>query len=441
MRRTYAGVDWASEKHDVLIADETGEEILAATFVHDEAGLRGLCRTLVRHGVTLVAIERPDGLLVERLLDAGLRILPLHPNQVAATRDRFRASGGKSDRFDAFVLCELARTDHHRFRVLEPDSDQTKALRALTRAREDLVSTRTALVNQLRAELARFWPGPLGLFRDLHSRISLAFLERYPSPADTRGLGEARLQGFLAREHYSGRQKPAQLLAKLRRAPEARVGELELRTRRALVLSLVATITTLNEQVKQLERQIAAAMREHPDGAIFLSLFRKPSSVICAAELLAEIGDCRARYPTRDTLAADAGQAAVAIESGKRKAASFRWACNKRLRRAFCTLADTTRHGNPWAQDLYASARQRRHDHPRAIRTLGRAWCRIVWRCWQDRVPYDPARHRAFQQHITVTIPTPAGPVIDHTATQRMAAGLSRPPEQPGRRRRVTMTQ
>src|SRR5512140_1208053 len=186
MRSTYAGVDWASEKHDVVIADETGEEILAATFAHAEAGVRGLCRALVRHGVTLVAIERPDGLLVERLLDAGLRILPLHPNQVAASRDRFRASGGKSDRFDAFVLCELARTDHHRFRVLEPDSDQTKALSALTRAREDLVGTRTALTNQLRAELAGFWPGPLGLFRDLHSRISLAFLERYPGPGDAR---------------------------------------------------------------------------------------------------------------------------------------------------------------------------------------------------------------------------------------------------------------
>ena len=319
MRSTYAGVDWASEKHDVVIADETGEEILAATFAHDEAGVRGLCRTLVRHEVTLVAIERPDGLLVERLLDAGLRILPLHPNQVAATRDRFRASGGKSDRFDAFVLCELARTDHHRFRVLEPDSDQTKALRALTRAREDLVGTRTALVNQLRAELARFWPGPLGLFTSLHSQISLAFLERYPSPADARGLGPARLQAFLAREHYTGRQKPGQLLGKLRRAPVARVGELELGTRRELVRTMVTTIKTLNAQIRQLERQIATAVREHPDGAIFLSLFRKPDSVITAAELLAEIGDCRGRYPTRDTLAADAGQAAVAIESGKRK--------------------------------------------------------------------------------------------------------------------------
>ena len=107
----YAGVDWAADKHDVRVADETGEVLLAATFAHDEKGLRALCRQLVRLKVALVAIERPDGLLVERLLDAGLRILALHPNQVAATRDRFRVSGGKSDGFDAFVLCELARTE------------------------------------------------------------------------------------------------------------------------------------------------------------------------------------------------------------------------------------------------------------------------------------------------------------------------------------------
>ena len=376
MEGSYAGVDWASDKHDVLVADAAGETLLAATFRHDEKGLQSLCRQLVRLKVRLVAVERPDGLLVERLLDAGLRVLALHPNQVAATRDRFRVSGGKSDGFDAFVLCELARTDHRRFRVLEPDSDATKAIRALTRGREDLVGARTALVNQLRAELERFWPGPVGLFSDLHSQISLAFLERYPSPADARGLGEARLQAFLARERYSGGQSPARLLAKLKAAPTGRVGALELATRRQLVRGLVTMIKALNAQISELERQIATAIREHPDGAIFTSLFK--SAVITAAELLAEMGDCRARYPARDTLAGDAGQAAVAIESGKRKAACFRWGCNKRLRQAFHTLADTSRHRNPWAQDLYAQAIARGHDHPRALRTVGRAWCRIV---------------------------------------------------------------
>ena len=234
-----AGVDWASEKHDVLVADEAGEELLAATFAHDEAGLKALCRALVRLKVVRVAIERPDGVLIERLLDAGLRVIAIHPNQVAATRSRFRASGGKSDRFDAFVLCELARTDHHRFRVLEPDSDATKALRALTRAREDLVHARVALAHQLRAELERFWPGPIGLFTNLTSPISLAFIERYPSPVDARALGEQRLSAFLKRERYRGGKTPTKLLSKLRRAPHGRAGEAEMNARRAIVLALV----------------------------------------------------------------------------------------------------------------------------------------------------------------------------------------------------------
>ena len=105
MADRYAGIDWASETHDVLVADESGTEVLAGTYAHDESGLSALCRVLVRLEVVLVAIERPDGLLVERLLDAGLQVLPLHPNKVAAARARFRVSRGKSDRFDAFVLC------------------------------------------------------------------------------------------------------------------------------------------------------------------------------------------------------------------------------------------------------------------------------------------------------------------------------------------------
>ena len=424
----FAGVDWASEEHAVCVVDGQGRIVEGRRYRHNEPGIRALCARLLRLQVALVAIERPDGLLVERLLEAGLRVLALHPNKVAAARDRFRVAGGKSDRFDAFVLCELARTDSHRFRVLEPDSDRTKAIRAMTRAREDLVAARTGIVNQLRAELERFWPGPLALFSHMDAEILLAFLERYPSPPDARGLGVARMQAFLVRERYSGGQHPTALMAKLRSAPRVQVGELELAAGRQIVLGLVAMIRTLNAQIKQLEGEIRTQVRAHPDGPIFLSLFRSPNSVITAAELLAEIGDCRERYPTRDALAANAGQAAVAVESGKWKTAGFRRACNKRLRVAFCRLADSSRHWHPWAQDLYAAARQRGHDHPRAIRTVGRAWCRVLWQCWRNHTTYDPVKHRALQHHITVTIPTSSGHVVDDTATKRMATpGLWRP--------------
>lgn len=180
--RAISGIDWASDWHDVHIADEHGALLAAEKFSHDELGVSALIELLLSHRVECCAIERPDGLLVGRLLAAGITVLAIHPNQVKAARDRFRAAAGKNDRFDAFVLCELARTDRHRFPVLAPPSDETLALKALVRTREDLVNARVALANQLRAQLQAFWPGAERIFADIDSQIGLAFLERYPTP-------------------------------------------------------------------------------------------------------------------------------------------------------------------------------------------------------------------------------------------------------------------
>jgi hypothetical protein len=114
----FAGVDWASEEHAVCVVDERGRIVEGRRYRHDERGIRALCARLLRLQVALVALERPDGLLIERLLDAGLSVVAVHPNQVKASRPRYSVAGGKSDGFDSFVLAELARTDSHRFRVL-----------------------------------------------------------------------------------------------------------------------------------------------------------------------------------------------------------------------------------------------------------------------------------------------------------------------------------
>ena len=363
------------------VQGESGHALLERTFAMSEAGIADLCQALLAQRVCRVAIERPDGVLVERLLDANLCVLAIHPNQVKAARPRFTAAGGKSDRLDAFVLCELARTDSHRFRPLGLDGDDTRALRALTRVRDELVDARTALCNQLREQLLAFWPGATMIFADLDSPIALAFLEHYPSPADARGLGPRRLQAFLDRHAYSGRQRPERLLAKLRAAPTGRAGELESDARRATVLGLIAALRPIVEQISQLTSQIHGAVRAHPDGPIFLPLFRDPKTATCPATLIAELGDQRNRYPTSAATIADAGQSPVAVESGKRKVACFRYACDKRLRNAVCTLADSTRHWHPWAHQIHTRARARGHDHQRAIRTLGAAWLRVLWRC------------------------------------------------------------
>lgn len=390
------GIDWASEAHEVCISKE-GQVLERFSAGHDERGIAALAERLMRAGVERVAIERPDGILVERLLAAGLEVLAIHPNQVKAARARFAVAHGKSDRFDAYVLAELARTDAHRFRALVPDSDETKALRALTRAREDLVAARVELANQLRAQLEAFWPGAL-IFAEVDSSISLALLERYPSPAYAKGLGEGRMAAFLDRNSYSGRTSPAELVARMKSAPKGTAGPVECEARRAVVLGLVGALRPIVEEIAELTAKIRERLAAHPDAEIFRPLFRDPRTTICPATLIAELGDARGRYPTEAAMAADAGMSPVALESGKLRVATFRRACDKRLRLAVATLADSTRHWHPWAKEVYRRARARGQDHPHAIRTLGRAWIRVLWRCWRDRAPYDPARHGNFNR-------------------------------------------
>jgi len=141
------------------------------------------------------------------------------------------------------------------------------------------------------------------------------------------------MAAFLKAHRYPMKKTPSELLERLRCAPTGRAGETETRTRRQIVLGLTRTLQVIVEQISELEAEIADALDAHPDGEIFRSFFGSRDSIICAATLLSEIGDYRGRYPHRDAIAADAGQAPVAVESGKRRNATFRWACNKRLRK------------------------------------------------------------------------------------------------------------
>src|SRR6266508_2708068 len=119
------------------------------------------------------------------------------------------------------------------------------------------------------------------------------------------------------------------------------------------------------------------------------------SGQINAAQMLAEWGDCREAYPDPGSVAMLGGLCPVTHASGKHRDVSFRWACNKRLRVALTTFADNSRHASPWAADIDRRPIARGCDHPHAVRILARAWVRVIWRCWQDRKPYNPALHRA----------------------------------------------
>jgi transposase len=393
-----AGVDWAKCEHAVCVIDEHAKIKWRSTVKHTSEGLAQLCRELGRLAPPAeieIAIERPSGLLVDTLVDAGFVVVPIHPNMLKASRPRYSAAQGKTDLGDAFILADLLRTDRHRLRPLRPLSDETKALRALVRTRDDLVAQRVSLANQLRALLDSFWPGAAGIFAEIDSPIGLAFLESYPTPLSAARLGEKRLAAFLARHSYSGRRPVAELLARLRSAPTGLAGEAEAESKGIAVRSLIAVLKPLVEQIALLSASVEHAVEAHSDGSIVMSFPR--AGRVNAAQILAELGDDRARFVDADHLASEAGVAPVTHESGKHRHVGFRWACNKRLRHAVTNWADNSRHSSAWAADVYRRALARGCEHAHAVRILARAWLRVLWRCWQDSKPYNAAAHRAAQ--------------------------------------------
>jgi transposase len=395
----FVGLDWAAREHAVCVVDGRGAVVVQFTVAHTAAGMTDLAARLVKVAPAAelrIAIERPTGLVVDTLVEGKFAVVPIHPNVVKSSRPRYSAAQGKTDLGDAYLLADLLRTDGHRFRTLMPLSDETKALRGLVRVRDDLVGQRVATANQLRCLLEQFWPGAAAIFADVDSPIALEFLDRYPTAQAAASLGEKRMAAFMARHSYCGRRSARELVERLRGAALSTAGELEAEAKGECVRALVTVLRAMVAQLATLTAAIEHAVDAHPDGKVVTPLFR--SGRVCAAQLLAEIGDDRGRFVSGDHLAAEGGMAPVTRESGKHRAVTFRWACNMRLRAALSTLADTTRHTMPWARAVYQRARDRGLEHAHAIRVLGRAWCRVLWTCWQKHVPYDPTKHRAAQQ-------------------------------------------
>lgn len=398
----FVGIDWASRQHELCVVDESGAVVEQFGFAHSERGISGMLAKLTKlaePNELPVAIERPDGLLVDRLLQAGHEVVPIHANAFHAARPRWEGAGSKSDVGDAYRLADLLRTDRHRLRPLRPLDQATRELQALVRLRDDHVKARVAATNQLTALLAQHWPGAAAIFARLDSEIALDFLQRYPTPQSTARLGEARLEGFLRRHSYCGRRSAGELLARLRQAP-APVHTLDPEIVSELVLAQTRLLRTLLQTIADLDRAIAAAVDQHSKAQLLRPLPRV--GTINLGQLVAEVGPLLDRADTADQAAALCGAVPITKRSGRQHNVTFRYATNTNARKALTLYADNSRRASPWAERIYRDARARGCRHAHAVRILARAWLRVIWACWQTETPYDPQRRRAHERHLAL---------------------------------------
>jgi transposase len=411
----YAGFDWATQKHDLVAVARDGSVVLELTFEDSAAGWAQLQQKLAGLGKVGVAIETSRGPQVERLLALGLAVFPMNPKAAERYRDRKAPSGVKDDLLDAWSFADALRTDGHAWRPLRPEDEQTQLLRLLCRDEIGLIEQRTALVQALKAALREYYPAALEALDDWTLPSSWDLVLQFPTPAALAQAGKRRWDKFLHSHRLYRAQTAPQRLALFARAeqfasPNAAVTQ----AKSLLAVSLAKQLRTLEAQIVEYRQRIEKLFEDHPDSYIFKSL--PGSGTKLANRLLGEIGADRAVFASAEALQCYAGTAPVTKQSGKSRYVHIRRMCAPVLRATVHLWADESRHGCAWAQAYYQRKREEGHSHATALRCLGQRWLKILFRMWQDHLPYHEAKHM-------LNMTRHGSWVLDHLPQPRPAAG------------------
>jgi transposase len=393
--RYYLGVDWADQTHAVWVVAEDGTKIAARAVAHTAEGLSEWGRALDQwraQGLDLwAAIERPDGRVVDFLLDHSVVVYPVNPKALDRARDRFRQSGAKSDPFDARVLADFLRTDHAHLRALQPSSEVAQELKLLTEDCQRHIRQQTRLVNQLTATLKAYYPRALEV-AELTTALAREFLHAYPTPEALTVLTPRQWQRW-ARAHRLSEARTRELGDVLQQ-PQLPVPAHVVRAKARLMQSLVEQLAPVVAAVAQYRKAIDDFFASMP-AAQWARTLPIGKHGITAPTLWARLGDAPGRWESFRHLQAQAGAVPVTKRSGKQRVVQFRFACDKALRSVVDQVAYLSLLSSVWAREYYDRQRARGHAHRQALRALGAKWLKIIFVLWQRQIPYDEQYHLA----------------------------------------------
>jgi transposase len=392
MGKVYVGIDWADDHHDVYVTDDSAAALDSFNISHSHEGMDKLINRVVKFSAdresVLVAVESHQGLLIYALLEAGYLVYPINPKAMSRYRDRYRMSSSKSDPKDAMVLANILRTDLHLYKPLPRETATDARLRQLTRSHKSLGQQKTKLLNQLTTQLKSYYPVALQLFSRLDHKITLAFLERFPTPEKATATSLEELRRFFREQKYSHQWKVESIYESLQQPSLKAPIELE-GIHETIVLSLIPVLRSLVVEIEKLASSINEEFEHNQAHEIFSSL---PTGELTAARINGELGSDGTRYPSWEYLQTAAGTAPVTRRSGKTVVVLFRWQCNKHLRAAMQDLARDSVKRCPWAREYFAGQMRLGHKASRAYRALANRWAVIIWKMLQTRQCFDQSR-------------------------------------------------
>jgi transposase len=392
--RLFVGDDWAEDHHDVEVMDQAGTVLAKRRLPEGVAGMTQLHELTGRFvpedagdAEVIVGIETDRGPWVAALIAAGYAVYPVNPLQASRYRERHGVSGAKSDGGDSHMLADMVRTDSHQLRPAAGDSPEAGAIKVVARTHKTLIWERTRAVQRLRHQLREYFPAALAAFEDLDAPDTLELLGKAPDPARAAKLTRAQISAALKRARR--RDIPAKTTAILAALRSEQLGQPPAVSAAyaATARSLIAVITTLNEQVKALQGQVEEHFRQHPDTEIYRS--QPGMGAILGARVLAEFGDDPHRYADGKARRNYAATSPITRSSGKKKIVAARFIHNDRLIDALQAQAFAALNASPGARAFYDELRARGIEHNDALRRLANRLVGILHGCLKTRTLYD----------------------------------------------------
>jgi hypothetical protein len=292
----------------------------------------------------------------------------------------------------------MVRTDSHQLRVVAGDSPDAGAVKVVARTHKTLIWERTRQVQRLRHQLREYFPAALDAFEDLDAPDTLELLGRAPDPARAARLTRAQVSAALKRARRRDITGKATAIMAALRSEQLAQPPAVAAAYAVTVRSLIAVITTLNEQVKVLEGQVRAHFGRHPDAEIYRS--QPGIGPVLGARVLGEFGDDPSRYASGKARKNYAATSPITRASGKKKVVAARFIRNDRLTDALMAQAFAALNASPGARALYDAERDRGTEHNPALRKLANRLVGILHGCLKTRTTYDEATAWPQQEKI-----------------------------------------
>ncbi len=386
----YVGIDWADKKHDICIQKANSEEREFDVIPHQVDLIDEWAKSLnKRFGSPIaVAVELTRGPIVSALQKYDFFVIyPVNPSTLAKYREAFKPSRAKDDPTDAELALDLILCHPKHFKALKPQSVEIRTLTSLVEYRRTLVEERKRITNRLRNALKQYYPQVLEWFEDIDTFMFCDFLERWPTLTQAKKARKNTLKTFFSQHRMHRSQVLERRAAAIKAALPLTTDEAVIIPHRLQSLVFIEQLRVVLKAIKQFDDEIARLAAGHIDYDLFSSLPGAGPSL--APRLLVAFGEDRERYNNAEEMQKRAAVAPVTERSGNKHWVHWRWKCSTFLRQTFVEWAGQTINKSYWAGAYYRQQRAKGSHHQAAVRSLAYKWIRILYRCWQTRIPYD----------------------------------------------------